>query len=299
MTFYAIIAIILAVAAAVALVWAVWQPRLTVGAHLRRIDHYGYGASTPVVVETPRESPLAAFKRLVDRFSPADWEEKLREEFVRAGDYSATPEKMLVFRFGVPLVVTVLGVFMLVADPAPLKLALVAVSVVLAYKMPGIILARRIKARADRIEREIPDFIELLAITVEAGLSFDAAAQNTIVRMSGPIREEFGLMLQEVRMGVAREEAIAHVTERVDSRNLHTFARSLNQGAALGVPLGQILRNLSTDMRIRRKQMADERVQKTPLKIIMAAFFFIFPALLVVLMGPAGFRMYDVFVNHH
>ena len=61
----------------------------------------------------------------------------------------------------------------------------------------------------------------------------------------------------------------------------------------------QILRNLSTDMRIRRKQMADERVQKTPLKIIMAAFFFIFPALLVVLMGPAGFRMYDVFVNHH
>jgi len=294
-------AILLSVLAAFVLAWAIWQPRLTVGARLRRIDAYGYGVS-PAAAPTASASDgsrLAGVKRLVDRFSPADWEDRLRHEFVRAGNYSTTPEKLVLFRFALPGVAVVLGMFTLVSGPSMMKLVLVGVMVTLGFKLPGIVLRRRIEARAQIVERAMPDFIELLAITVEAGLSFDAAAQHTVTRMSGPLREEFGLMLQEVRMGVAREEALDHLISRVDSRNLQTFARSLNQGAALGVPLGQILRNLSVDMRIRRKQMAEEQVQKAPIKIILAAFFFIFPSLLVVLMGPAGFRMYDVFVNHH
>jgi tight adherence protein C len=153
--------------------------------------------------------------------------------------------------------------------------------------------------RAARLDREIPDFIELLAITVEAGLGFESATQSAISRMSGPLREEFGLMLQEVRMGVARDEAITHVVQRIKSRNLRVFAQALIQGQALGVPLATILKNLAIDMRIRRRQAAEERAQKAPLKMVLVAFCFIFPALLLVLIGPAMFRIYDAIVVSH
>ena len=113
--------------------------------------------------------------------------------------------------------------------------------------------------------------------------------------MDGPIRDELALMLQEIRMGVARDEAMQHVVDRIDSRNLRVWVRSLVQGNALGVPLGQILRNLSVDMRIRRRQAAEERAQKAPVKMTFPTVFLIFPALLTVLLGPAAFRIIEVF----
>lgn len=289
-----VLVILLVVLASIALVWAVWAPRMSLGQSLRRIDAYGFGAAAALTtVQAVGDRPSLA-RRILQRFSPAGYEESLKQQFIRAGDFTATPEKIVMSRFGLPGGALLVGIFMLIANPSLMSLLLVVALVALAFRIPGVMLKRRIKARAQRVEREMPDFIELLAITVEAGLSFDQATQSTVGRMTGPLREEMGMMLQELRMGVSREDAMHHIMDRVDSRNLKTFSRSLIQGQALGVPLGQILRNLAIDMRVRRRQMAEERVQKAPLKIIMAAFFLIFPALLVVLMGPAGFRVYDV-----
>jgi tight adherence protein C len=174
---------------------------------------------------------------------------------------------------------------------------MVGAMLLLSFRLPNLFLERRIKARAEQTDREIPDFIELMAITIEAGLGFEQAAQATISRMEGPIHDEFALMLQEVRMGVARDEAMQHVVDRIDSRNLRVLVRALTQGQALGVPLGQILKDLCLDMRIRRRQAAEEKAQQAPVKMAFPTVLLIFPSLLIILLGPAVFRFADAFLK--
>jgi tight adherence protein C len=293
-----VVAILLAALATGALAWAMWLPRYSVARSLRRVEEYGYGgAVTATLPLAPASTDENRARRLLSRFSPSGYEAALRERFLRAGYYNATPERMLAFRFVGPAAVAVFGAFLIAQNTTLPMIAVVAIALVLAFRVPEFWLSRKIRKRADRVNRELPDFIELLAITVEAGLGFDAATQASIGRMTGPLREEFGLMLQEVRMGAARDVAIAHVVDRVDSRNLRVFAQNLTQGQALGVPLGTILKALASDMRIRRRQDAEEQAQRAPVKMVLVSFALIFPALLVVLLGPAAFRIYDAFVK--
>jgi tight adherence protein C len=289
-------AVILTALATAMIVRAFVLPRLSVGSNVRRISDYGYAGTRAL----PQDTAALGHRRvaaLLRRLSPAGYEERTRERFLRAGDFRATPEKIILFRYGLPVAVGALALVIALGGASLLVDVCMALATVLSLRVPEILLSHRIARRAAEIEHEIPDFIELLAITVEAGLGFEAAAQSTIGRMTGPLREEFGLMLQEVRMGVARDEAIKRVTERVDSRNLKTFARTLIQGQTLGVPLGTILKNLALDMRIRRRQAAEEKAQKAPVKMVLISFALIFPALLVVLLGPAAFRIADYFVK--
>ena len=123
-------------------------------------------------------------------------------------------------------------------------------------------------------------------MSLEAGMGFSASLQRWTDRLEGPLGDEMRLALQEQRMGASLAESLQHVRERVESQNLHSFVRAVVQGERLGVSLGQIMRDLAEDMRKRRRQMAEERAQKTPVKLLIPLVFLILPTIFIVVLVP-------------
>ena len=123
--------------------------------------------------------------------------------------------------------------------------------------------------RAAEIERETPDLIDQLVVSLEAGIGFSAALQKGVDRLGGALGQEMRLALQEQRIGASLTESLQQLRERVDSPNLQTFVRAVVQGERLGVSIGNIMRDLAIDMRKRRRQMAEEQAQKTPVKLLL------------------------------
>ena len=140
-------------------------------------------------------------------------------------------------------------------------------------------------ARIQRIDHEMPELVDLLVTTVEAGVGFASSLQMVARRVEGPLGKELRLALQEQSMGLTIEEALEHMLDRVDSPSLRAFVQSILQGQILGVSIGKILRDLAVDMRKRRRQMAEERAQKAPTKILFPLIFLILPSLLIVALG--------------
>ena len=137
----------------------------------------------------------------------------------------------------------------------------------------------------------MPELIDTLVTTVEAGLSFSASLQVAGRRFRGPLGEEVRLTLQEQSMGLALNKALGNMLMRCDTPAVRSFVRSILQGDQLGVSIGQTLRNLAHEMRARRRHMAEERAQKAPVKILFPLVLLIFPALMVVMLGPAAIRI--------
>ena len=145
---------------------------------------------------------------------------------------------------------------------------------------------RRAQARAQDVEREIPNLIDQLVVTLEAGIGFSSSLQIAAGRFKGALGEEMRLTLQEQRMGVELAESLTNLRERIDSPNLKSFVRSVVQGERLGVSIGNVMRDLSIDMRKRRRQSAEEQAQKTPVKMLIPLVFLILPSLFIVVLAP-------------
>jgi tight adherence protein C len=154
---------------------------------------------------------------------------------------------------------------------------------------------RRARARGERIDLDMPDLIDMLVATVEAGVAFSSSLQMTAKRLRGPLAEEVRLTLQEQSMGLGLNQALNNMVERQNTPSVRAFVRSLIQGEQLGVSIGQTLRNLSTEMRVLRRQLAEERAQKAPVKLVFPVVLLIFPALFVVTLGPAFIRIHGIF----
>jgi tight adherence protein C len=154
---------------------------------------------------------------------------------------------------------------------------------------------RRARQRAQEIDYELPNLIDLLVVTVEAGLGFTGSLQLAAERFGGPLGDELRLTLQEQSMGLSTNEALRNLLERCDTPLMRSFVRSVLQGETLGVSIGQIMRDLAVDMRKRRRSAAEERAQKAPIKLLFPLVFLIFPAMFVVILGPAVFSLLDTF----
>ena len=141
----------------------------------------------------------------------------------------------------------------------------------------------------------LPELIDLLVVTLEAGVAFAAALQIAAERLQGPLGEEVRLTIQEQTLGLSMTEALENWLARCDTPSVRSFCRSMIQGDQLGVSIGQILRNLAVEMRARRKQTIEERAQKTPIKILFPLVFLIFPAMFLVILGPLVYRISDAF----
>ena len=155
-------------------------------------------------------------------------------------------------------------------------------------------MASRISNRRKAIEKALPDVLDLLTISIEAGLGFDAAMQRVVQKSAGPISEEFNKTLQEIRIGRTRREALRDMGIRCGVPSLSRFVEALVQADQLGISLGNVLRNQSDQMRILRRQRVQEEAQKAPIKMLFPTMIFIMPVIFIVILAPALVKLADV-----
>lgn len=163
--------------------------------------------------------------------------------------------------------------------------------------VPDLILAQLKEKRAREIQKALPDVLDLLTVSVEAGLGFDSAMAKVVEKQRGPLAEELGRVLQDIRVGKSRREALRDLANRTTVDDLAGFAAAVIQADQLGVSIGNILRIQSDQMRTRRRQRAEEAAMKAPIKILIPLVFFIFPTLFVVLLGPAAIQLIRTFAE--
>jgi tight adherence protein C len=155
------------------------------------------------------------------------------------------------------------------------------------YIAPAIVVSQRAKRRQATIVRQLPDALDLLAVSVEAGLGFDGAVVKLTEHMAGPLSEEFELALGEMRIGESRPDALKKLAQRAGTPEVSAFVRAIVQADQLGTSLGRILRVQGTDTRLKRQAAAEERAMKAPIKMLFPTVAFIFPAMFIVVLGPA------------
>jgi tight adherence protein C len=163
------------------------------------------------------------------------------------------------------------------------------------YIAPGYFVGVRARRRREEVQVALPDALDLLAVSVEAGLGFDAAISKLIDHMEGPLIDEFALALGEMRVGEARQDALKKLSARVDSPELAAFVRAIIQADQLGISLGRILRVQAVDTRLKRQAAAEEKAMKAPIKMLFPTVAFIFPAMFIVVLGPAMISLTKLF----
>ena len=163
------------------------------------------------------------------------------------------------------------------------------------FMAPSFLLSAKARRRRERIKSELPDALDLLAVSVEAGMGFDGAIVKLTEHMEGSLIEEFRLTLGEIRVGEGRQEALKRMAERVDTPEVSSFTRSIIQADQLGISLGRILRVQAADSRLKRQAAAEEKAMKAPIKMLFPTVAFIFPAMFIVILGPAVLNIQKVF----
>ena len=197
------------------------------------------------------------------------------------------------------MVSLVLGLLLLTVFgfPWPLRvLGFLAISL-LGYALPKIVLTNLVQRRQNEVRSALPDSIDLLTICVEAGLGFDAALAHVSKNTTGPLADEFYRTLQEVQLGRSRNEAMRNLADRTNVSELRAFVLAMVQADVFGVSVANVLRIQAKEMRVKRRQMAEERAMKVPIKVLFPVLFCIFPALFVVILGPAIMRIVEVFAK--
>jgi tight adherence protein C len=171
----------------------------------------------------------------------------------------------------------------------------ILVILLLAIIVPALWLHMTAAKRIKYIEISLPDVIDLLVISVEAGLGFDMALSKVIEKIKGPLADEFAKALNEIKMGKTRQAALKDLSSRAGSESLHSFLTMIIQSTVMGFAIGPILRIQSDTMRVARRQRAEEMAMKAPIKMVFPLVFCIFPALFIVILGPAGIKILEAF----
>jgi tight adherence protein C len=262
--------------------------------NLAQIDSYGFARDLPEADAQPR-GPRAMLdsvaktlgKLAISRSSSARTAE-VRTMLRMAGLYRTEVESFVGYRLIASIGLPVLLLLLSASGGLSVRtFVLVFMGGVLGWVGPGMVLKRRGAKRMHEIDLEVPELVDLLVTTVEAGVGFAAALQLVARRVEGPLGQELRITLREQAMGLTIEDALENMNNRVGSISVRTFVQAIVQGQLLGVSIGKILRDLAVDMRKRRRQMAEERAQKIPTKILFPLIFLIMPALfIIVLFGP-------------
>ncbi len=226
----------------------------------------------------------------VRRFTPAGWQASIKRRVVLAGPGSAwTADRVLVAKIALAATGLAAG-FWLTSHIGPLP---VIVLPVLGYLLPDLLLNERARERQATISLQMPDAIDQITISVEAGLGFEAALAYVAETGTGPLAEEISFLLGEIRIGVSREAALRNLVDRTDVPELRHFVFALRQAEQYGVPIAQVLRVQSQELRLTRRHNAEERAMKLPVKLLFPLAFCIFPTIFVVLLGPAVIRIME------
>ncbi len=231
------------------------------------------------------------------RFTPYGWLHAIERRLGRAGLLGrVTGEQLLGMKLLLTIVLTFLGAMQFFGGPSPTTLGLFVGCVAFGFFGPDLYLRAKGDRRVEEITLALPDLLDQLTISVEAGLGFEAAL-NEIVRRdpTQPLSQEFGRTLQDIQLGMRRGEALADLAERADVDDLRHVILALRQAEQLGVPLAQTLRLQAIEIREKRRFRAEERANRLPIQMIFPLGFCIFPALFIVILGPAAIRLSQTF----
>jgi tight adherence protein C len=266
---------------------------------LEQISEYGFRRADPESEKARdlrsafEELSSATGERAIARFERLRADEKsLRELLTSAGMYRTSVASFV----GTRVLAALLGpglFFLLLVTGGLNARALIGCVLMtpLGWHLPYVRVQRRARLRVDRIDREVPELVDLLVTTVEAGVGFASALQLASRSIEGPLGQELRLALREQSLGLTPEEALRNLSLRVDSPATRAFTQALVQGEALGVSIGTILRDLATDMRKHRRQAAEERAQKTATKILFPLIGLMLPAMFIVALGPVALQI--------
>jgi tight adherence protein C len=230
------------------------------------------------------------------RVTPAGYVENLKKNIVLAGNPPGFEvDKFLIWKvFGAASgVLWIALAFAFLADYPLVALLGVGGAWACSFFLPDLRLRDRIRKRRKEIERRLPDTLDLLVISVEAGLGFEQALDRTATTVPGPLSEEIRRMLQETRMGASRADALRALDERTDVEDLRTFVIAMLQADTFGVSVARILRTQADEMRGRRRFKAQEMSQKAPVKMLFPLILCIFPATLIVVVLPGLIQVFD------
>ncbi|HXY92412.1 MAG TPA: type II secretion system F family protein [Acidimicrobiia bacterium] len=291
-----LIALVLAtsIAALTFVVGSVTAERADVRESLRRLEGYQIQdvrdqEMLAPITERVFAPLLEGLTGVARRFTPAGFGEGVAAKLVLAG----SPPNLNVDKI---LVMKLLGIVSVIVW-APVVLALgmsgvVAFAAILllwgaSFLYPDVLVNRKIEDRQKEISRKLPDILDLLVISVEAGLGFEQALDRTCTAVPGALSDEFRRMLHEIRIGSSRADALRAMADRTDVAELRAFILAMLQADTFGVSISRLLRAQADDMRVRRRLRAQEQAQKAPVKMLFPLVFCIFPSIFVVILGPA------------
>jgi tight adherence protein C len=234
---------------------------------------------------------------MVLRLSPRTTTDAVAARLMRAGlARRLTPIGFLATKAIGAFVGAVGGALLGAAGPGGAGTLLIGVGGgIVGYLLPDTFLTMKTRSRRDRIAADLPNALDLLAVSVEAGLGFDAAVARLCERIHGPLAEELRLTLQEMRIGETRENALKKLAARTDVPAISSFVRAMIQADQMGMSIGRILRTQVTDSRLKRQAAAEERAMKAPVKMLVPTVLFIFPAMFLVVLGPAFMDLFNLF----
>jgi tight adherence protein C len=270
-------------------------------ATIDQIQTYGYvaeatgGSETESAARRPIDSVAGRIGDWMARRSDRFGEQKIREKLISAGMYGTTPRKVLGYQVLCAVAFSVLVLWLVPAMGGSLIFAVILACAagIGGWFAPTYYVELKRRQRMEKIDKQLPDMIDLLVVTIEAGLGILASMRVASESMADPLGQELRLTLQEQRMGLSVGQAIESLGRRADCQNMRIFVRSITQGERLGVSIGTTMRNLSLEMRKRRRAMAEERAQKMPIKMLFPLIFFIFPALFIVILTPMLINIID------
>jgi tight adherence protein C len=269
-----------------------------------RLDEYGTLEQPPTLEEIELSQPftdrvliplLEGLADLATRINPQGGLENTQHNLDLAGNpYGWSPMQFLGFRFLAALLLGGLGIVILVLAKGmalPRRIVLTGIMAIVGYYLPSLWLRSKTSSRQREITRSLPDALDLLTICVEAGLGFDGAIARVAEKWDNELSREFRRVLQEIQLGKLRREALRGMANRIEVPEVSTFVAAIVQAEELGVSIAKVLRIQADEMRRRRRQRAEELARQAPIKMLPAIAFLIFPAIFVVLLGPAVLRV--------
>jgi tight adherence protein C len=240
----------------------------------------------------------ARASKMARRVSGTDAPERIRKRL----DVAGNPVGWTVERVQAGKVIGAIAGFLIstaftavIGPSLTLRIVLVAGATMIGWFGPNLYLYQKVYDRSGRMQRDLPDAIDLMTISVESGLAFDAAVQQVARNTEGPLADEFSRVLREMQIGTGRADALRGLAERTEVDDVKSFVTSMVQADSFGIPIANVLRIQSSEMRTKRRQRAEEKAQKVPVKITVPLIFCILPCLFIAVMGPAVIHIMDSF----
>jgi tight adherence protein C len=236
--------------------------------------------------------------RSIVRHTPLDLYGRTSRLIVLAGNPPGLKaERVVAFKVVFAIVGLVCGIAIGSVLPLPgsVKLAATVLFAFMGYTIPSAAVSAKASKRQKEIRKALSDTMDLLTISVEAGLGFDAALAQVVKNVEGPLSQEIARTLQEMQIGVHRMEALRNLSDRTDVEELDGFVLSMIQADKYGVGVANVLRGQSKELRQKRRQRAEETAQKVPLKLLFPTIFMVLPALFIVILGPGAIKVYETF----